>query len=306
MESYFDLHLFDVAGTPITLVTLITLALILLITLVISKVLEAATVRAFRLRKVTDEGTVGVARRLVHYSVLLIGIGIGLQTIGINLTALFAAGALFAIALGFAMQNIAQNFVSGVILLIERAIKPSDVLEVEGKIVRVSSMGIRATIARTLNDEDIIIPNSVLVQTTVKNLTLKDRLHRLRAPVGVLYSSDMTKVMETLRRAAEEIPWRVKNIEPRILLTEFGSSSVNFEVSVWIDEPWRIRRSASELNKSIWWALKEAGIIIAFPQLDVHFDPPVERSLVSLSGSGAPNSKQESISKREEAEDWGN
>lgn len=302
MESYFDVHLFDVAGTTITLVTLIAFAVILLATLVISKILEAATVRAFRLRKVTDEGTVGVARRLVHYSVLLIGLGIGLQTIGINLTALFAAGALFAIALGFAMQNIAQNFVSGVILLVERAIKPGDVLEVEGKIVRVTSMGIRATIARTLNDEDIIIPNSVLVQTTVKNLTLKDRLHRLRAPVGVVYSSDMAKVMETLQRAAEETPWRVKNLEPRILLTEFGNSSVNFEVSVWIDEPWKIRRRSSELNQCIWWALKEAGIIIAFPQLDVHFDPPVERSLVSLSGSGPPNTKQESILRQKGSE----
>jgi small-conductance mechanosensitive channel len=285
MEAYFDLHLFDVAGTPITLATLITLVLILLVTIVISKVLEMATVRAFRLRKVTDEGTVGVARRLVHYSVLLIGIGIGLQTVGINLTALFAAGALFAIALGFAMQNIAQNFVSGVILLVERAIKPGDVLKVEGRIVKVTKMGIRATIARTLDDEEIIIPNSVLVQTTVKNLTLKDRLHRLRATVGVLYSSDMAKVMETLQKAAEEISWRVQHLPPRIFLREFGNSSVNFEVSVWIDQPWRMQQRASELNKTIWWALKEAGITIAFPQLDIHLDSPVERSLASLSGA---------------------
>jgi small-conductance mechanosensitive channel len=293
MESYFDLHLFDVAGTPITLATLIALAVILLVTIVISKVLEVATVRAFRLRQVADEGTVGVARRLVHYSVLLIGIGIGLQTVGINLTALFAAGALFAIALGFAMQNIAQNFVSGVILLVERAIKPGDILKVEGRIVKVTRMGIRATIARTLEDEEIIIPNSVLVQTTVKNLTLKDRLHRLRAPVGVLYSSDMAVVMETLQKVAEEIPWRVQHMQPRVFLKEFGNSSVNFEVSLWIDEPWRMQQRASELNKAIWWALKAAGITIAFPQLDVHLDPPVERSLASLSGTMAEKTEDD-------------
>ena len=291
MDSYFDLHLFDVAGTPITVVTLITLGIILLVTIVISKILEVATVRAFRLRKVSDEGTLGVARRLVHYSVLLIGFGIGLQTVGINLTALFAAGALFAIALGFAMQNIAQNFVSGVILLVERAIKPSDVLEVDGRIVRVTKMGIRATIARTLDDEEIIIPNSILVQTTVKNLTLKDQLHRLRAPVGVLYSSDMARVMETLHKVADEIPWRLKERQPRILLREFGSSSVNFEVSIWINEPWKIQRRTSELNQSIWWALKEAGITIAFPQLDVHFDSPVVQSLLSMSGSAPPKTE---------------
>lgn len=282
MTSYFDYHLFDVAGTPITLATLITLGVILGFTFVISKVLEAATVRAFKLRKVTDEGTVGVARRLVHYFVLLIGLGIALETVGVDLTALFAAGALFAVAIGFAMQNIAQNFVSGVILLVERAIKPGDVLKVEERIVRVSKMGIRATIARTLDDEEIIIPNSVLVQNTVKNLTLQDRLHRIRAPVGVVYSSDMAKVMETLEKAVAEIPWRVQPMPPRIFLKEFGSSSVNFEISVWIDDPWRMQLRASELNKIIWWALKKEGITIAFPQLDLHLDPPIERSISSL------------------------
>ena len=210
------------------------------------------------------------------------GIAVALHTVGINLTALFAAGALFAVALGFAMQNITQNFASGVILLVERSIKPGDILKVEGKLVKVIRMGIRATVSRTLDDEEIIIPNAVLVQNSVTNYTLKDKLYRLRAMVGVVYWSDMALVRETLEKVARQIPWRVENLDPRILLRQFGSSSVDYEVSVWIDDPWRLQLRLSELHEAIWWALKEAGITIAFPQVDVHLDPPVMRSLEGL------------------------
>jgi small-conductance mechanosensitive channel len=282
MDTYFDIHLFDLAATPITVATLLTFAIIILATLVISKILEAATVRAFRIRKITEEGTVGAAQRLVHYLILIIGISVALQTIGINLNALFAAGALFAVALGFAMQNITQNFVSGVILLVERSIKPGDILRVEGRLVKVIRMGIRATVSRTLDDEEIILPNSVLVQNSVTNFTLKDRLYRLRATVGVVYWSDMAKVREALEKVAGDIAWRVQSMDPRIQLRQFGNSSVDFEVSVWIDEPWRCQQRLSELNEAIWFALKEAEITIAFPQIDVHFDGAVNQSFEEL------------------------
>jgi small-conductance mechanosensitive channel len=282
MNKYFDIHLFDLAATPITVATLLTFLIIVVMTLVVSKILERATVSALRIRRVRDEGTLGVAQRLVHYAVLVIGISVALQTIGINLNALFAAGALFAVALGFAMQNITQNFVSGVILLVERSIKPGDVLRVEGRLVKVVRMGIRATVSRTLDDEEIILPNSVLVQNSVTNHTLKDRLYRLRATVGVVYWSDMAKVKETLEQVASNISWRVPSVDPRVLLRQFGNSSVDFEVSVWTDEPWRCQRRLSDLHEAIWFALKDAGITIAFPQIDVHFDGPVNQSFEEL------------------------
>jgi small-conductance mechanosensitive channel len=275
MDKALDIHLFDIGGTPITLATAITFVAILAVSVVLAKVAEKLVARALRLRRVPDEGSLAVARRLVHYSVLLTGFAVGLDTVGINLSALFAAGALFAVALGFAMQNIAQNFVAGVILLVERTIKPGDVLEVEGKVVKVIVMGIRATICRTLDEEEIIIPNSVLVQTTVKNYTLSDPLYRVRASVGVAYSSDLKRVREALEAAARRSASRVADLEPRILLKEFGPSSVNFEVSVWIDDPWRSRSRLSELQEQIWWSLKETGIVIAFPQLDLHVDERV-------------------------------
>jgi len=143
-------------------------------------------------------------------------------------------------------------------------------------------MGIRATIVRTLDDEDLIIPNSALVQSTVTNYTFRDNLMRLRVPVGVTYSSDMRLVRRVLEETAERIPWRSTEKGPVILLVEFGSSSVNWEVSVWIEDPWKSRWGRSDLRQAIWWALKEAGITIAFPQLDLHLDEPVVESLRGL------------------------
>lgn len=265
--------LFTLGPTAVTPALLLLILALLLVTLSASWLLQRIVGRTARRLGTTREGAVEAVQRLVHYGVLAVGLGMILNAVGIDLSTLFAAGAIFAIGLGFAMQNIAQNFVSGLILLVERSIKPGDVLEVEGTFVRVRQMGIRATIAWTLDDEEIIIPNSTIVQSTVKNYTLKDSVCRLRASVGVVYASDMRLVRKTLERVAQTMPWRNQGKDPLVQLVEFGDSAVVFEVSVWIDDPWFIRRARSELNEAIWWAFKDERIVIAFPQLDVHLDP---------------------------------
>jgi small-conductance mechanosensitive channel len=279
---FLDVSLFDLGETPITVGTVVIMVAVLLAALLVSWLVTRTIRKAFKFRGVEDEGTVGVVTRLTHYLILGAGLFVALRVAGIDLSALFAAGAIFAVALGFAMQNITANFVSGVILLSERAIKPGDVLNVEGKLVRVRDMGIRATIVRTLDDEDLIIPNSVLVQSTVTNHTFRDNMMRLRVPVGVIYGSDMRLVQQVLHDTAEKIPWRSTEKKPVVLLVDFGNSSVDFEVSVWIEDPWKSRWGRSDLRQAIWWALKDAGITIAFPQLDLHLDEPVVESLQRL------------------------
>ncbi len=279
-------ELFEVAGTTVTGATLLTSLVVALAAYATSKLLQRAIVRVFSIRRHVSTGTVGVIKRLTHYMVMAIGLGVALSTLGINLGALFAAGAIFAVGIGFAMQNIAQNFVSGLILLIEHSIKPGDVVEVEDTLVKVERMGIRATVVRTLEDEDLIVPNSILVQNPVKNFTYSDMSYRVRVSVGVAYSSDMRKVLEVLQDVAKDIEWRDAIHEPQVLMTDFGSSSVDFDVSVWVDNPWRRRDYSSRLRQAIWWGFDDAGITIAFPQVDVHFDPPVEGALTKL-GSAA-------------------
>ena len=123
----------------------------------------------------------------------------------------------------------------------------------------------------------MIIPNSVLIQSTVKNYTLQDSLYRVRCPVGVVYKSDMAEVRRILERVGDEIAerWAARDQRPQILMTEFGDNAVIFEVAIWMTDPWKARPASSELNEAIWWAFHEAEVVIAFPQLDVHFDPPV-------------------------------
>lgn len=265
--------LFSIGDTPVTSATLLVGAAILAVAWLLSVVLQRATVRALTLRSKADPATLTIASRLVGYTVLIIGLGIALQTVGINVGALFAAGAFFAVAIGFAMQNLAQNFISGVILMTERTIKPGDVLKVEDTVVRVTRLGLRATVARSRDEEDVVIPNSVLVQNIVTNYTLRDSIIRIRATVGVSYSSDMARVMRVLEAAAESLPGQVDGFEPVVLMTGFGDSSVNFEVSAWISDPWQARRVLSTLYESIWWALAENDIVIPFPQRDVHLPP---------------------------------
>lgn len=280
--------LFDLGNTPITASTLLTMILIVVSSYIVSRLIRAAMRRALKARGVSAEaGGIGIVGHLLHYTLIVVGAGIALQTAGIELAALFAAGAVFAVGIGLAMQNVAQNFVSGIILMLERTIKPGDVIEVESTVVRVVQMGIRATIVRTLDDEDLIVPNATLVQSTVKNFTLRDSSYRIRVIVGVVYASDMSFVRRTLEQLAAAIAWRDTARSPRVLLVEFGSSSVDFEVSVWTQDPWNMRVHGSELREAIWQAFKTQGIVIAFPQLDLHLDPPVMESLKALEPAAA-------------------
>ena len=281
-SEWLNKKLFTIAGSDISLNAIVIFLVILALTYLVSKVVQRAIRRFFGRSFVGNEGTLLAVIRLVHYLIMLVGLGIALQTIGIKMNALFAAGAVFAIAIGFAMQNIVQNFVSGIILLVERSIKPGDVLEIDGNIIRVEEMGIRTTVARTWREEDIIIPNSTLSQHTVKNYTLKDRQSRVGVNVGVSYDSDMNKVMEVLEKTARSMPWQLKKTEPRILLQDFGSSSVDFSIYLTVNDPWQMRVYQSDLRKAIWFALKDAGITIAYPQVDVHLDPPVEEGLTRI------------------------
>jgi|GEM_PF-269025 len=271
VSAALNAPLVTISGSEVTPSTIAVFALIVAVSWGLSRLFRRATARSLTARQV-DPGTIGITQRLLHYGVMAVGLAVALDNLGVNLAALFAAGAVFAVGIGFAMQNIAQNFVSGLILLVERSIKPGDIVEVEGTVVSVSHMGIRATVARTRAEEEIIIPNSLLVQNSVKNYTYQDALYRLRTTVGVSYGSDVRQVLQVLETTAERIDWRVPSHEPVVILREFSDSAVTFDVSVWMNDPWTAPRALSALNQDIWWALKEAEVTIAFPQLDVHFD----------------------------------
>jgi len=266
-------RLFDISGAPIRISDILVLLVIIGFTFWGTALIYRSTSEALERRGVDTSGTVGALLNLGRYVLIVVGLMVALTTARIDLTAIFTVGAVFAVTIGFALQNIAQNFVSGIILLVEGTISPGDILEVEGRVVKVVKLGMRSTIVRSLDDEDLIVPNSVLAQGTVKNLTMLDDRLRIHAGVQVAYDSDLDVVRDCLRNAALTVDSRVVDRDPAVFLEAFDASGVAFSVHIWIPDPWVAPRVRSELRFAVWQALKAQGVRIPYPQLDVHLDP---------------------------------
>ena len=263
----------DVSSIEEMLLRVVAAALVLMLGAGISRFLTRRLVQRIQKHESGDDDSFVIYKHTVQLVILVITVSLTLHILGLNLTRLLTAGGLFAVAAAFALKTASENLVSGFIIRIEDAIKRGDVLSLEdGQLVKVKKIGPRATIVRSKTEENLIIPNSALVQRTIANLTFRDTIHRIQTTVGVSYSSDLHQVRAVLEQVCSGLDWRVEHVTPRVLLHEFGNSSVNFQILVWIDDPWNRNQFLSQLNEQIWWALKKAGIVIAFPQLDVHFD----------------------------------
>jgi small-conductance mechanosensitive channel len=264
-------------------------------------------------RRVRGENAAGGGRRhwramlakITSYAVRVVTVVIALQVAGVNLASVLAAGAVVAVGVGLAMQKVAENFVSGVILMVERSIREGDIIEFDGRVARVVYIGIRATIAQTIDDEEIIVPNSVLAQSAVKNLTLTESIYRLRVRVGVAYGSDLAAAEAALHAAADSLDWRVPGRPPVVLLMDFGPSSIDFEVSVWTSDVWAMRRGQSAMRKAIWRELRAIQIGIPYPQMDIHLDPATVEHLRGRDPGRGPAAEKASPTGQGEATDGG-
>ena len=218
VQPFLNYELFKVGDTKITAGGILLGLFAMLAATWVAKFVDKGMEQTFLRAGIHGRGRANTARRLVRYLVLVVGFIIALGSMGINVNALFTAGAIFAVGIGFAMQNISQNFVSGVILLLERTITPGDILEVDGTVVRVEEMNIRSTVARNRDDEQLIIPNATLAQSTVKNLTLGDSRKRVRAEVGVAYGTDLQATLAVLSEAALKPSGRAEEITPVVVM----------------------------------------------------------------------------------------
>ena len=242
-------------------------------------VLRRQVLQAFQIA----EHTQFILLRFLHFSLIIIGVIISLSTIGVSFTSLALIFGGLSIGIGFGLQNIASNVISGFILIFERPIKIGDLVEIMEVDLfgRVSSINLRSTVIVSLDEKEIIVPNSQLITESVHNLTHANNLYRLRIPVGVSYGSDVDLVKQVLLDAAEEhlgvIKEPIPNISnvtaPFVRFIAFGNSSLDFELLAWIPDSFQRFDVASDLHFIIWHKFKEHNITIAFPQLDVHFDP---------------------------------
>ena len=209
--------------------------------------------------------------QLVSNLVLIVGIFVVLENTGIHLGALTVFAGAVGVGVGFGLQNIASNFISGLVILAERPITIGDRVEVAGIIGQVQKINARSTVVVTNDNIATIVPNQKFIDSPVTNWTYGDPRVRFRLPVGVAYGSDVEKVRDTLIAAASANAQALSDPAPSVFFVAFGESSLDFELVVWSDEmSHRPRRFRSDLNFAIEKNLREAGIEIPFPQRDLH------------------------------------
>lgn len=203
--------------------------------------------------------------------VLVIGVFIVLENTGINLGALTVFAGAVGVGVGFGLQNIASNFISGLVILAERPITIGDRVEVAGIVGQVQKIRARSTVVITNDNIAMIVPNTKFIDSPVTNWTYGDPRVRFRLPISVAYGSDVQKVRGVLMAAGREHPATLKDPEPTVFLDKFGESSIDFELVVWSNEmSSRPRSFRSDLNFLIEKHLREAGIKIPYPQRDLH------------------------------------
>ena len=209
--------------------------------------------------------------QIVANVVLFVGIFVVLENTGIHLAALTVFAGAVGVGVGFGLQNIASNFISGLVILAERPITIGDRVEVAGIAGQVQLIRARSTVIRTNDNITMIVPNTKFIDSPVTNWTYGDPRVRFRIPVGVAYGSDINKVQEALLAAGRENPNTLNDPGPSVFLDKFGENSIDFELVVWSSEmSYRPRRYRSDLNFAIEQKFREAGIEIAFPQRDIH------------------------------------
>jgi small-conductance mechanosensitive channel len=238
--------------------------------LLISWIIQRLLMEEVLFKRRMSRGVRASIGRLIHYAIIVAGFLIALSTLGLELTKLVIMFSALGVGIGFGLQGIVNNFISGLILLFEQPVRVGDVIELGGQWAEIRKIGLRSTIIKTYDEAEIIIPNSDLITNQVTNWTLTDKKARIIIPVGVAYGSNISLVMEKLMAAAEANK-RVANYpNPHVLFMSFGESSLDFELRVWvIDGDYRLIVK-SELHQEIDRLFREANIEIAFPQRDLH------------------------------------
>lgn len=216
-----------------------------------------------------DQGLRYTASKLVSYCIIGIGAYLALTHL-FDTSSLGYAVAALSLGIGFGLQEIVSNFVSGLILLFERPLQVGDLVQVGETVGVVERINIRATTVRTLDNEFILVPNRELVTKDVVNHTHNDPRLRVRVPVGVAYGSDLELVREALLSAARDNRLVLKRPAPEAFFKGFGDSSLDFELRAWISRPLDRPAVTSELNNKIDEAFRAAGVTIPFPQRDLH------------------------------------
>ena len=271
-----DATMIQAGGVQFSLLRLLTSLFVAAVALWIGRIAGDAAQAQLRSSKKLTPSMAGLLGQVLKILFIIIAIMIALQVVGVNLTALTILSGTLGIGIGFGLQAIFSNFISGLIILVEKSVKVGDFIELQSGVTGlVREINIRSTLVTTNDNVDILVPNEEFIKAQVINWTLREARRRLRVPFGVAYGSDKELVRKAGLEAAEEIEWTLKGVPgrgPQVWLTKFGDSALEFELVVWLTDSAvsRPARVVADYNWALHTALEKYGLEIPFPQRDLH------------------------------------
>lgn len=273
-ERIWYLELFTVDDTTVKVSTLVIALLVLVVGLMLARRVSRYVGGKVLPRLHLEAGPASAVQSILYYILVAIVAMLALQMAGMPLTVFTIFGGALALGIGFGSQNIVNNFISGLILLIERPVAVGQLVEVDGLTGVVQKIGARSTVLTGYKGTDYIVPNSRLLESPVTNWNFSNHMVRSEVEVGVAYGSDTVRVKELLLEAAKHVDEVFPDPAPAVLFNSFGDSALVFEVNFWTRPDSVLERleTESELRFVIDRLFREAGIVIAFPQQDVHLD----------------------------------
>jgi len=254
----------------VTVGNLVAFAVAVAVSVLVSRFVRFVLEEDILARVDLPRGVPQTVSMLVHYGVLTLGLLIGLAAAGIEVTQFAIVLGALGVGIGFGLQTVVNNFISGLILIFERPIKLGDIVEIGTVTGEVKNIGIRASTIRTYEGAEVVVPNGNLLSSEMTNWTLSDRQRRIEIPVGVAYGSDPARVQALLHEVVDGRSDVLRTPAPQVLFQGFGDSSLDFTVRFWTADfdRWFVLRSETAI--AIHAALREAGVEIPFPQRDVH------------------------------------
>jgi small-conductance mechanosensitive channel len=275
---FFTLKLFSIGNSTITVSTILYLIFSIFLLVYFSSKLSKFIGKQIAQRYATTEATTHSVATIIRYVILVIGLMIVIQTAGIDLSTLSILAGALGVGIGFGLQNITNNFISGLIILFEQPIKVGDRIEVGNIVGDVTRISARATMVLTNDNITVIVPNSEFISSTVINWSHNDRNVSFRFQVGVAYKEDPGFIKKLLLEVAQENDGVLNHPPTEVLFDEFGDSSLNFILRVWThDYTNRPNNLKSQLYYSIFEKFKQHGVEIPFPQQDLHLKSGFEK-----------------------------
>ena len=255
----------------VTIGSILLLLILFASVIIIERIVQKQLIRRFLSRTKLQPSLQFGLSRIIGYTLIAVGFYVAFQLVGVDLSSLAIIAASLGVGIGFGLQNIINNLVSGIIILAERPISIGDRIEVAGVAGRVTKIQLRSTTVVTNDNITMIVPNADFISNTVTNWSHGDPKVRIRVPVGVAYGSDLKLLQRLLLEAAAEHPKALRDPSPVVLFNEFGDSSLNFELGVWTQEMTATPiHFTSQMNFIIEQKLRENDIEIPFPQRDLH------------------------------------